>query len=250
MSKSALVSSLLLSLWIGAAASAQETAGTTTPASEPLWKGSAGLAYLATTGNSDTETLGLDFQLERRPTPWGLAVRANFHRAEQDGETSAERLYANARALRSLNERWELFGGIAGEQDEFSGIDLRTLIEAGATYRALRGPVHFLAFDGGLTWTDEDRVSPLVDDSFLGAVFGLGYEWKFGENATFKQQLAYFPNFDESDDWRLGSTTSLAASLTRGLAIQLSYELRYRNQPLGANDDTDTTTKVSLVKTF
>lgn len=249
MSKSALVSSLLLSLWIGTAASAQETA-TTPPAPEPLWKGSAGLSYLATTGNSDTETLGLDFQLDRRPTPWGLALRASFTRAEKDGEISAERLYANARALRSLSERWELFGGISGEQDELSSIELRTLIETGAIYRALLGPVHLLAFDGGLTWTDEDRVSPLVDESFLGALLGLAYEWKFSENAALKQRLTYFPNFDTSSDWRLESITSLATSLTQGLAIQLSYELRYRNEPLGANDDTDTTTKVSLVKTF
>ncbi|HSO21634.1 MAG TPA: hypothetical protein VLT81_01930, partial [Chondromyces sp.] len=34
----------------------------------PIWTGSLGLAYLATTGNSETSTFGLDFTTERRPT--------------------------------------------------------------------------------------------------------------------------------------------------------------------------------------
>lgn len=249
MNKSTLVIAALLGLGLATTTTAQD-APASAPPPEPNWKGSLGLSYLATSGNSDTETLGLDFALDRKPTPWGLALRASYNRSEKDGETNAERAYAGARALRNLSARWELFGGLSGEQDEFSGIDLRTLVEAGAVYRALLGPEHFLSLDGGLTFTDEDRLAPAIDDSFLGGVFGLGYEWKFGENAALKQRLVYFPNFETSDDWRLESITALAASLTRGLGIQLSYEVRYRNQPIGANDDTDTTSKVSLVKTF
>jgi len=37
---------------------------------EPNWKGSLGLSWMATSGNTDTSSFGLDFGLDRRPDPW------------------------------------------------------------------------------------------------------------------------------------------------------------------------------------
>lgn len=217
------------------------------PPPEPLWQGSLGLSYLATSGNSDTRSLGADLGLERRPTPWGVSVKATYDRAEEDGTTTAERAYAGARALRSLGERWELFAGGSGEKDEFSGVDLRWVVESGGTYRLLVGPTHTLSVDAGLTWTDESLLPPGVDSSYLGGVAGLSYGWKIGESASLSQRLVYHSNFDTSDDWRAESETALAVALNRRLALKVGYEVRYRNQPVGSNDDTDTTSKVSLV---
>ena len=39
----------------------------------------------------------------------------------------------------------------------------------------------------------------------------------------------------------------LVVNRTSRFAIQLGYELRFRNQPIGARDDTDSSTKASLV---
>lgn len=217
---------------------------------EPAWKGNLGLAYLATSGNTETESFGLDFKLERRPDPWGFEVTALFNRAEDEGVKTAERYLAGGRAKRALDERWELFGGLSGEKDEFSGFKLRAIAEAGAVYKALQGPTHLLSFDGGLTWTDEDRIDPEPDADWFGAVVGLSYEWKVSDTASLTQRLVYYPNFDDSDDWRLNSDTGLQASISSALAVKVSYEVRYRNEPIASNDDTDTTSKVSLVVNF
>lgn len=228
---------------------AAETAETaeTAAAAEPVWEGSLGLSYLATSGNSDTQTVGADLGLERKPRPWGLSLKAAFNRNQEDGEKTAERYFAGVRALRSLSERWELFAGLSGERDEFSGIDLRAVVEAGGLYHLLTGPVHTLAFDAGLTWTDEDLLPPARDSESLGGVAGFKYGWKISEGATFGQRVLYYPNFDTSDDWRVESETALAAALSQRLALKVGYEVRYRNRPVGDNDDTDTTTKLSLV---
>jgi putative salt-induced outer membrane protein len=219
-------------------------------AKEPPWKGNLGLAYLATSGNTDTESLGFDFKLERRPEPWGFEVTALFNRAEDEGDKTAERYFVGGRAKRALDGRWELFGGLSGEKDEFSGFDLRAIAEAGAVYKALQGPTHVLSFDGGLTWTDEGRVEPEPDAEWFGAVVGLAYEWKVSDTASLTQRLVYYPNFDDSGDWRLNSDTGLQASISSALAVKVSYEVRYRNEPIASNDDTDTTSKVSLVVNF
>lgn len=220
------------------------------PEPEPLWVNKLGLSYLSTSGNTDTQTFGLDYVMERKPTPWGLDVVASFNRADQDGELTAERYFAGIRAKRALSDRWELFGGVSGEKDQFAGFDLRLVVDAGVTYNALLGPKHFLSFDAGVAWTDEDRIEPEEDVDYIGGILGLSYEWKFSESASLTERLVYYPNFDDTSDWRLNSVTAVTASLTKVLALQASYEIRYRNQPIGDNDDTDTATKISVVANF
>jgi putative salt-induced outer membrane protein len=220
------------------------------PPPDPNWTGSLGLAYLATSGNTDTRTFGLDFAMARKPTPWGLEITAAFNRAEENSVTTAERYLVGGRARRALGDRLELFAGLSGEKDEFSGFDMRTVVETGVTYKALLGPSHLLSFDVGLTWTDEDRTVPEPDVSYVGGVAGLAYEWKMSDNASLTERFLYYPNFDVTSDWRMSSETALQASLTNRLALKLGYEVRYRHQPIGDNEDTDTATKVSVVAKF
>lgn len=243
-SKSILVTFVLLLFLAAVGASAEEAE---TEEDAKAWEGEAGLSFLSTSGNTETETLGLDFRLEKMPDPWGVAIVAQLQRAEEDSVRTAERYFLSVRAKRSLSERWELFFGLSGEQDEFSGIDLRTLAESGVVYTVPTPDAHALAFDLGATWTDEDRVEPEPDSDSIGAVLGLAWEWKISDNATLSERLATFPNFDDSDDWRLESTTALTASINERFAVQVAYELRFRDEPIGDRDDTDATTKVSLV---
>lgn len=235
----------LIAVLVAATAGADEDAAPASP-----WSGNLGLAYVATSGNSDTQTFGLDFKLEREPEPWGFEVSALFNRAEDSGATTAERYFAGIRGKRALNERWDLFVGVSGEKDQFAGYDLETVGEVGATYKLLLGPTHLLSFDAGLTYTDLNAVEPEDDTDFMGGLAGLSYEWKVSDTASVTERLVWYPNFDTSSDWRLTSETGVTASLTSALALKLGYELRYRNQPIGDNSTTDTTTKASLVVKF
>lgn len=214
---------------------------------EPLWQSSLGLSYLATSGNSDTSSLGLKLEAARRPAPWGLEAKAFVDRAEENSTVTAERFFAGLRGVRALESGPELFAGVSFEQDEFSGIDLRTLVEAGVSLTAKDTEKDLLRFDLGVTWTDEDRVPPAADFDGLGAILGLRYDRKISENADFSQTLTYFPSFEESDDWRAEAVSALTAALNERLAVQVGYEVRYRNLPVGDRDDTDTSSKVSLV---
>lgn len=220
------------------------------PPPDPAWSGNLGLSYVATGGNTDTSTLGLDFKMERRPAPWGFDITATFTRSDDEGVLTAERYTAGLRARRAFGERWEVFGGVGAEKDPFAGYDLLSLVEAGATYKALVGPRHTLSFDAGLTWTDENRVEPEPDFRYAGGLAGLAYEWKISDTASLTQTLVYYPNFEETADWRAHSNTGLTTSVSSRLAVNVGYELRYRNQPIGDRESTDRTTKVSLVLNF
>ena len=226
---------------------AQETCPCPPPAPPPpLWTGSVGLSYLATSGNTDTESLGFAATWARQPTPWGMEITALANRAESEGVTTAERYYGGLRGKRALGEAFELFGGLSYESNEFAGFDSRTLIEAGGIWKALTGPVHALAFDAGLTFTQE---APVVgeDLDFMGAVAGAAYAWKITEAATLRERLLYFPNFDTSDDWRWSSETSLEAAFAASWALRVGYLYTRDNLPAPGFEEADSTTTVSVV---
>ena len=228
-------------------AAAQETCPCPPPAPPPpLWTGSGGLSYLATSGNTDTQSLGLTATWARQPTPWGMEISALADRAESDGVTTAERYYGGLRGKRAMGERFELFGGLSYERNEFAGFDSRELIEAGGVWKVLLGPKQELAFDAGLTWTREDPVVGPKDD-FVGAVAGAAYAWKITESATFRERLLYYPNFDTSEDWRVRSETSFEAAFAASWALRLGYLYTRDNLPAPGFGKTDGTTSVSLV---
>ncbi len=216
---------------------------------EPDWKGELGLSYLSVSGNSETESLGLEFDLQRRPEPWGLVLRARFQRTEENGEETAERYFTSLRGERSLSEPWSLFAGVNAERDEYAGFDLRSVVEAGSLYKLLTGPVHELIFELGATFTEEDFVDR-TETSYLGALAGFAYVWHVNEGTKFIQRAVYHPNFDNSDDWRLTAETALTTSLTQRLALKLGYQLRYDNHPADQAEKRDTTTTASLVVNF
>jgi putative salt-induced outer membrane protein len=226
---------------------AQETCPCPPPAPPPpLWTGSVGLGYLATSGNTDTESFGLTVNWARQPTPWGMEIIALANRAEAEGVTTAERYFAGLRGKRALGDRFELFAGLSYASDEFAGFDSRAILEAGGIWKALLGPKHELAFDAGLTWTDEE---PVVGEGldYLGAVAGAAYVWKVTEAATFRQRLLFFPNFDTSDDWRVRSETSFEAAFAASWALRVGYLYTRDNLPPPGFGKTDGTTAVSVV---
>lgn len=213
----------------------------------PTWSGSLGLAYLATSGNSDTQTLGLDFDLKREADPWGMELAAQVNRASDSGVTTAERYYANGRATYAASERWQYFAGLSWERDTFAGYDMRSLLEAGGQYVVLPGPTQNLSVSAGLTYTDENGVGDEPSTDYVGGIAGLTYQWKINDQAALGEKLTYYADFDDAANWRLWSTTALTSSLSSKLAVKLSYEVRYTKRPLPGFKSTDTTTSASVV---
>jgi len=217
---------------------------------EPVWKGSLGLSWVTTSGNTDTTSAGFDFTLDRKPKPWGLAFAARGNKAQDSGATTAENYFVAGRALRALGKRWEAFGGLQWSRDPFAGFDSQTVVSAGGTYLAVESDRNHLSFDMGLAYTWEDQISPVEEVAYGGGIFGLAWEWKLGEKSKLTERLMYYPNFDDSADWRLTSVTAIEAAINSWLALRFGYDLRYRNQPIGDADSTDATSTASVVFNF
>ena len=210
---------------------------------------SLGLAYLATSGNSDSSTFGLDLKLDQQTGPWGLETVASFMRAATDGELTAERYSVGVRGKRQVAERWQVFVGASGLKDEFAGLDSRLMLESGATFLALKNDTHELSFDAGVAWNREKQVTGGTE-SYMSGIAGARYQWTITETSAFTQRVVFLPSFDDSKDWRLESETALQAALSARTALKLAYQVRRDNRPVPGFKKTDTTTVASLVMTF
>ncbi|MCB1034437.1 MAG: DUF481 domain-containing protein, partial [Acidobacteria bacterium] len=173
-----------------------EDAAAEAAAPAPDWKLELGLSYLATSGNSETASGGLKATASKEWDPWSLEAGAYFLRAEDKGETTAERYGASIGGARALSEHWGVTAGWSGEKDRFSGIDFRSVLSAGTQWKMLESESWKLDSRAALTWTTEDFGGDLPSNDYLGGLLGLNSAWKLTSAADLTTKLVYFPNFD------------------------------------------------------
>ncbi len=216
--------------------------------------GSAEFSFVSTTGNTDTQTLGLGGSVECKPDKWSYLAKGAFIRSEADDIENAKSLDTLFRASRDLSERLKFYGQFAYFQNEFAGIQNRYALEGGLSYMLVIHPKHSLQVDGGLGYTKEDRVDvveiPDEDLSFATARIGGIYRYKLSENAEFGEDAGFTLNLNDGDDWRFANALYVAAKLNTIFSLKLSYILTYLNNPVPGFGNTDTTTSAAVVAKF
>ena len=202
------------------------------------------LSLVNTTGNTETLSLAgkneLKYQFSEKWTgSWVLGALY-------------ERYYTDLRADYLITDRWYAYGLGSWFQDKFAGFDNRIGIGPGLGYKILLGPVHFLHFEGGANYTDEDYTAEDEDnrDFMEGRLFGK-YEWRFTEKTKFSQGLEYLQGFNDSRTWKINSESALITAMTDILALKVSYSILHNNDPRPSDlEKTDTVFATSLVIGF
>lgn len=216
------------------------------------WTGSAELSFVSTTGNTDTQTLGVGGEVEYKPNVWSFLGKAAFIRSEADGIANARSLDTLFRVSRQFSERLKAFGQFGYYQNEFAGIDDRFTLEGGVSYLLINHPTHTLETSAGIGYVNEDRVDMTVDPhrSFASAPLGAVYKWKFSDNAEVGDEFLFTLNLSEGSDWRFANTVYVAAKLTTIFSLKFSNAVTYLNEPVVGFGKTDTITSAALVAKF
>lgn len=210
---------------------------------EPF-KGQAELGYNKISGNSNSESLRAGADMTWFDAPWSYNLQLSAKSASDDDETSAEEYMVQGRTRYNLSLYNYLFGMARWDKDRFSGYDSQTTLVGGYGRQILVGPPHSLAVEVG-PGVRHDEYEEGGNDN-VGLLYGgLDYDWQFSENSKFSQSLAT----EASDENIIGrSETALTVSMNDALALKVSYEVEFNdNPPEGASSQTDTTTGVSLV---
>jgi putative salt-induced outer membrane protein len=226
------------------------SAATESYAEEKAWSEQAEVAFVDTGGNTDVTTLSAKSTLkylfsERLSGTWKFLSLYG----KSDGESSAENYSTEFRVDFLCTKKLYSFVNAGWLKDRFGGIDSRYYLDAGAGYKFLLGPKHFLLGEISPNYTIEEYTDG-GDSEYLGVRAFSQYEYVFGGKNKFTQSLEYLADLSDSQNWRLNSETAVISALNSFLSLKSSYVVKYDNQPFEDLDDTDTILGVSLIVNF
>lgn len=223
------------------------------PGPPPLWFGKAELAFLSTSGNTDTSSLGGGLELNYNPKPWLFTLKGSVLHAATDGVTTAENYTASVKGARDLTERLDVFVGGGWLRNRFSGIQNLWNGDAGVGFKLLTGPAQNLRAEAGVGYTSEEDIVLGVftpTRNYANARAGLFYKWQFTKTASFSNDFNFLADLDQTSNWFITDKAAITANISSIFALQASWTLLYRNQPVPGFDHTDTATAVGLVAKF
>lgn len=210
------------------------------------WRLDLGLSYLATGGNSETSSLGFSTDAEKLVNRWRFLAGAEALQAEEESERTAERFGAFSRADWSISDRLALTTGWQGEQNRFAGIDHRSTIDLGVSWKAVERERWTVETVSAGTWNYEDPTLG-ASGSNAGLLLMGRSHYQISENASTTQMLRLEPNLEDVDDFRMDARVGLKTDITELVGVKLSYEVRYDAEPVPGFESTDTMATVSLV---
>ncbi len=213
----------------------------------PNWKLNAGLSFISTSGNSDTSSGGLSIDYERSFSLWGIQAGTSVLQTTKDGDTVAEKFGIYGRGNRAFSDRISLTTGWRGEQNRFAGIDLRSVVDLGVSWKAIQGTRWEMETSGSVTWNHEDQVGSATSADNIGLLLSAVSEVKISDSASTTQKVVVEPNLEDSDDYRVDVMITVESSLTGLLALRFGFNYRYDNDPVTGFEKTDTETTASLV---
>jgi putative salt-induced outer membrane protein len=216
------------------------------PPPPPLWDLQIGASFVGTSGNSDTASTGADFSAHRRGLVWQIDSSANAVRTNSLGETTAERYLGMLRGQRKLTPIIGLTSGARLERDKFSGVDFRSILDAGLSWALVHHPEWTLDGVTSIAWLHESRTTGIGIDDPIG-VLQLLSRIPFGTAGDTTQRFTAYPDFKNSSAYRQEFEVTAQASMSSRLALKLAYLLRYSNDPVPGFKKTDNTTTASVV---
>lgn len=225
------------------------TAATPTAAVEVLgtnWSGAGEFGYVATSGNTDTQSMSAKISLANERARWRHTLNLDALNSSDSDTTTAERYAGDWQTDYKFTEFDYIFGRLSHETDKFSGYDYRSSETAGYGRRVLRTESVTLDLEAGLG----ARQSKLMDDGTEHETIGRfagRYAWQISPNAKLTEKLSTEIGGDATVT---RSVTALQADIIGNLAVKLSYTVENTSDVPPGTKKTDTETMASLVYKF
>jgi putative salt-induced outer membrane protein len=221
----------------------------TGPPPPPEREGSAEFAFVGTTGNSSTQTIGLGGEFIYRPAPWESKIKVSYVRNEAEDQLRAQAFVLTLRAQRPIQPRLSGYGQYGYQRDRFAGILDRNAAEVGLAYTLLQEAPHKLIVDAGLGYANEQR---LLGNNLSTATLGGGglYTLKISDTSELTEDGHLVFSLSQGSDWRYANAVALTAKVSTKFSLKLSNTIRYLNAPVVGFKNTDAVTAVALVAKF
>lgn len=218
---------------------------------KPGWHGSFGAGLSMNSGNSDTKSFNVGFDLKYDPKTKNLLKLGGLYlRSDANGETTADNFFAFARDEYSFTDRFYGYVAVSYRSNKIAQLDSLVAPAAGAGYIVVKTDTVNLDFSAGLGGAFESYTGQPSTSS--GAYLaGESFGWKISPSVSLTQKAAGLWKSNDTADayyhFEVGFTTSLA----KILELKLAYLLDHKTRPAVATlEKTDTAFIVALVAKF
>ncbi len=213
---------------------------------ESPWTTTAGLGYVNTSGNTNTETLIFKFDTAYEIEHWKHALHFDTLNASTDDVSTADRKLFTFQSNYKFRPRDYFYGLFNYEDDKFSGFEYQAKLGVGYGRKIIQAERHELDGEIGPGYRKFKPDNLPSDDEALLRLAGF-YKWKISNSSDFNQDL--IGDFGEDQtEWR--SVTGLRTSINKSFSLRLTYTVRYLDVVPAGNDNYDRTTSLTLDYTF
>lgn len=210
------------------------------------WEGKGELGGAVSTGNTKQESLALGLELEKDALHWWHTLDATADVQREDREVTKERYFLSLATHYKLTRRAYVVGVLWGESDRFAGYYSRFSESVGLGYRLADSPTFKLRVEAGPALRQANYIETGRErsGSFRAAEY---LRWKLDARNEFTQRVV---SYLQSGNSTVIGSAAVTTELYDAVAARASFEIRYESEPPLGRENTDTTSRVTLVYSF
>lgn len=219
-----------------------------------VWDNATEFAFVTTSGNASSTTLGLKSTLngegevsEFKVELGGIRASSNFRTRTAVGtpgdfdvtemtrtEQSAANYFVRSRYDKDLGENaFFVFAGAGWARNTFAGFNNRFSFVAGLGDAWVDNETTLFKTDIGGTYTIQKDIDPTPGrgDGFGGLRATVEFNHDLSESTEFESNIVADENLQNTEDLRIDFMAGLSVALTEGLAFKTSYQILFDNDP-------------------
>ena len=201
------------------------------------WKSGLNVGFALTRGNSETKNLSIGFVATRQTLHDKLGAYSSIVYASNDAAGAVPSTTANSagggfRYDHDLRKR--LFAFVAADffSDALQGLNIRAAEGGGLGFHAIKNDNTSLDFLGGLNYTHESYTA--FTRNFAALTIGEDLTHKIGKSTVLTQDLNFFPDLNNTGEYRATFDFGSVTKLTHRLGWQNTFsDIYVTNPPAG-----------------
>jgi putative salt-induced outer membrane protein YdiY len=241
------VSIALLLTAIATGVAEAQTPTPTPPPPPPLWLVSVGAGLAVTSGNSDTSTVNLAYEIKHDGgLPLVYRSTGLYLRGKSDEVLSVDKALLDNRLAWRFTERFSTFGQLGFLRDRLKEVDYLLSPGGGVSYALIKNDRIELSGDAGLGMIFEKNTD--VDLETSGSVLGSQrLQYGLSKNARIIESVNAWWKMNDFDDSLYYFTVGVASSLTTNSQVTIDLLDTYKSRPTGVGVEKN---DVSLIVSF
>jgi putative salt-induced outer membrane protein len=208
------------------------------------WSGKGTFGGVLARGNTETETINLNLDVENKLDTWTHKAGASMLRTVTDDITSADRWELRGESQYSLTERSYLFGALRYEDDAFTDYEYQATLSGGYGYRFITNDTTKLEGQIGAGYREaEVRLTGEQQDGII-ARGALDFERKLTTTTLIYDRFLVESG---SDNTFVQNALGVEVKINDTFALGLDYAVRHNTDVLPGTDKTDQVLTANLV---